>query len=70
MMDHSTALRLANLRRQIAATGAIAGDALTAVRPDRDALTATPFLSACADELEALAGLCRKAANEAGSAAR
>lgn len=70
MMDHSTATKLAALRRHIDATGAMAGDTLRAVRPNARAREATPFLSACADELEALAGLCRKAASEAGAVSR
>lgn len=70
MMDHSTATKLAALRRHINATGALAGDTLKAVKPNASAREATPFLSACAEELEALAGLCRQAASDAGAASR
>ena len=66
MMDQTTAVKLAALRRQIAATE----DSLRAVDPNRPAAEATPFLSACADELETLAGLCRRAAGAAGGDAR
>ncbi len=69
-MDHSTATKLAALRRHIDATGALAGDTLKAVTPHGRAREATPFLSACADELEALAGLCRQAASDAGALTR
>jgi hypothetical protein len=56
MMDQITATKLAALRRHIDATGALAGDTLKAVRPNARALEATPFLSACADELETSPG--------------
>jgi hypothetical protein len=70
MMDQTTATKLAALRRHIDATGVLAGDTLKAVKPNSRALEATPFLSACADELETLAGLCRQAASDAGTAVR
>ncbi|MGB0851752.1 MAG: hypothetical protein ACPGVA_15560 [Pikeienuella sp.] len=70
MIDHTTVTKLAALRRHIDVTGALCGDTLKAVKPGVRAAEATPFLSACADELEALAGICRKAASEAGAVRR
>lgn len=70
MIDTTTQTKLAALRRHIDVTGALCGDTLKAVKPGARAAEATPFLSACADELEALAGVCRQAASEAGSPSR
>ena len=70
MIDRLTITKLAALRRHIGATGEVCGDTLRAIKPDSAAAEATPFLSACADELEALAGICRRAASNAGSSPR
>ena len=69
-MDPVTLRELADLRRKIDLARGAAGrtfDAMTMARAQAPAAAAaTPFLASCAQELEALAGLCRAAA-EAGA---
>ena len=70
MIDHATIEKLADLRRQIDGARDTAGKTLDAMSRARGnaaaAAEATPFLSDCAKELEALAGVVRLAAAEAG----
>lgn len=72
MIDPATIEQLATLRRQISATQATAGrtlDAMSLARHQtRAAAEATPFLTSCAKDLEALAAVCRLAAAEAQEA--
>lgn len=69
MIDHATIAKLAELRRQIDGARDTAGKTLNAMARARAnagaAAEATPFLSDCAKELEALAGVVRLAAAEA-----
>ncbi len=71
MIDLTTITQLAQLRAQIGATQQTCGATLDAMASSRRPALAitTPFLADCADELEALAGKCRKAAAEAGKPA-
>lgn len=68
MIDEITMSRLANLRRQIDEAEQTCGRTLSAMRrANGPALAATtPFLSGCADDLEALAAVVRLAAADAG----
>ena len=72
MIDPATITQLATLRRQIDIAGRAAGQTLDAMslarRQARTASEATPFLTDCARELEAMAAVCRLAAAEAGEA--
>jgi len=71
MIDPATIAQLANLRRQIELAQRSCADTLDAMSPGRSPTrafaAATPFLSDCAAELEALAGICRQAAAQAGA---
>ncbi len=70
MIDPATISQLAKLRNQIEQAQETCTQTLNAMSTARDnamALAATtPFLADCAEELEALAGVCRQAAAEAG----
>ena len=74
MIDPATIEQLAILRRQISATQATAGQTLDAMslarHQARAAAEATPFLTSCAKDLEALAAVCRLAAAEAQEVGR
>ncbi|QIE56432.1 hypothetical protein G5B40_13760 [Pikeienuella piscinae] len=69
MLDHATIDNLASLRRQIdeaeAACGRTLGALIRARGQTRTLAEATPFLSACAGDLDRLAGAVRRAAAEA-----
>ena len=71
MIDPATIAQLAKLRRQINLAQQSCAETLDAMsserRPASALATATPFLSDCAAELEALAGVCRQAAAQAGA---
>lgn len=71
MIDAATFEQLAELRRQIGAAKRTAGRTLDAMslarRQARAAAEATPFLADCARDLEALAAMCRLAAEEVGA---
>ncbi len=69
MIDPATISQLAKLRTQIEQAQQTCGQTLRAMTSARQApelAVATPFLADCAAELEALAGVCRQAAAEAG----
>ena len=70
MIDPATISQLAKLRNQIEQAQQTCSQTLNVMSTARDnarALAATtPFLADCADDLEALAGVCRQAAAEAG----
>ena len=70
MIDPATIGQLAKLRDHIEQAQKTCGQTLktmTSARPQAPELAvATPFLADCAKELEALAGICRQAAAEAG----
>lgn len=70
MIDPATISQLAKLRNQIEQAQQTCGQtlrAMTSARQQAPALAvATPFLADCAADLEALAGICRQAAAEAG----
>jgi len=70
MIDPATIGQLAKLRDHIERAQKTCGQTLktvTSARPQAPELAvATPFLADCAKELEALAGICRQAAAEAG----
>ena len=70
MIDHATIKNLAELRRQINEAEIACGQTLGGLsRAGRGAQAAatTPFLAACARDLEALAGRMRLAAAEVGA---
>ena len=71
MIDPATIAQLANLRRQIDLAHQSCDQTLDAMslagRQAGQLAAATPFLSDCAKELEALAGVCRRAAAQAGT---
>lgn len=70
MIDPATIAQLAKLRNQIDLAQQTCGQTLIALTSARQRApqlaVATPFLADCAKELEALAGVCRQAAAEAG----
>lgn len=70
MIDPATISQLAKLRTQIEQAQHTCGQtlrAMTSARPQAPEMAvATPFLADCAADLEALAGICRQAAAEAG----
>lgn len=67
MIDPRTLKRLTELRRRIDAAHDACGATLKGMQPESGPtpVEATPFLAACAEELEALAGKCRLAAARA-----
>lgn len=69
MIDKDTIVKLAELRRQIREAEGVCGETLDAMARARGQAramaAATPFLTDCANELEALAGVVRQAAAEA-----
>lgn len=73
MIDPATISQLAKLRNQIEQAQETCTQTLNVMSTARDraqALAATtPFLADCANDLEALAGVCRQAAAEAGQTA-
>ena len=70
MIDPATISQLAKLRNQIEQAQKICDQTLNVMSSARDraqALAATtPFLADCANDLEALASVCRQAAAQAG----
>jgi len=70
MIDPATISQLAKLRNQIEQAQKTCDQTLNVMSSARDraqALAATtPFLADCAKDLEALAGVCRQAATQAG----
>ena len=71
MIDHATIRHLAELRRQIDEAESACGQTLGSMRLEgddaRSLAAATPFLTKCARDLEALAGRMRIVAAKAGA---